>query len=200
MMASHELSTKGGIRGHVFRRLVHVFFLVFFTLGFYKMMPIVEQKTLLSQPQVAVMGAILVTLIEGIRIGLGWVAIGQREHEKRFVCSAAWSLLGLCAIFYCIPQLALAFAIALTSAVVDPLIGELKRFLSIVTVYVIAVVVSLLLWCCCAFYFSFHFWPFLVLGPLAVLVEYPRWRYFDDNFTMLIFPVMGLLAFSFWGY
>lgn len=187
---SHEVNTVGGWHGHVLRRLIHFFCLSFFTLGFYLYLPVLQSATQINKPILVLLIFVLVLAVELIRLLFGVILPGQREHERQKFSSAAWSLLGLCCVFWFIDQIGIAMAIAITSAIVDPFVGELQRFLSKSLSYSLALLLSIAIWVACAAYFDLSYWYAFILGPIAVIAEYPHWRSLDDNFTMLVAPLI----------
>ncbi len=188
---THEVNTVGGWYGHVLRRLIHFFCVTFFTLGFYICLPFIQSQTHISKPILVLLIFTLVLAVELIRLMLGIILPGQREHERHKVSSAAWSLLGLCCVFWFINHTGIAMAIAITSAIVDPFVGESQRFLSKSFSYGLALFLSILIWLACAVHFNLSYWYAFILGPIAVMVEYPYWRFLDDNFTMLVAPLIA---------
>ena len=194
--SSHEDRTRGGWYGHVFRRLVHLFCLTFFTVGFYGYFPYVEKALQWQKHPVLIVSVIVILLLDLFRIRCRFIFPGQRYHERQQLSSAAWSLLGLCVVFYFIDHLGYALAIALTSALVDPFNGECQRFLSKKFTYLLGAALSMFIWLCCASIFGFPYWWSFILGPAAVLAEYPCLVYMDDNFMMMVVPLLLLKCFE----
>jgi len=86
------------------------------------------------------------------------------------------------------------YALCWTAAVVDPLVGELKSRLSMALSYCSALIAAVLVWLLCWWIFAISIWSVVVCAPLAVLCEYPSSRYIDDNFTIVVGPLLVLLG------
>ena len=80
---------------------------------------------------------------------------------------------------------------------VDPLMGEIKRQKQDMRLAIITgLAASYAIWIGCSFWLGTPLWICILLAPLTVLGELPRVKYIDDNATMIILPLAGLLLLS----
>ena len=181
-------STLGGLFGHYLRRLIHLSCLVGLTVLFYQFSPTWATWSGLRVSSLLAVIFVLVVAVECLRLRCGWLFIAQREHERHQPSSAAMSLIGLCVVGWVAPSAAYAYMIVATAALIDPLIGELKRH-AVSHVYLLALLGAWLIWIGGAVCFiGVSWWLVALVPPVTVLVEKPCWRYLDDNFLMLAVP------------
>ncbi len=186
-------NTIGGWRGHVLRRCVHVAALIipliyypygsdmaaFFHLSFRGFLWVIIGFNI---------------LFEVLRFTFGWTFWGHRQREKKLISSFAWSVLSICFVLmwagkqYGIPIIA-------SAALVDPLLGELRQTLlerKFVTT-LIGVVVVMVIWWMAAVCFGIDWRLALLMGPLTVMLEWPNFRWIDDNALMQLVPLLFIL-------
>jgi hypothetical protein len=194
-VSNHIEITKGNIWGHLFRRLIHICFQFIFTWLFYRFGSTVSAALGFGSTRVFLIVLFLLILIgEGIRIKLGFVFFGQREFEKRSISSAGWTLLGLVGLFYFAPDQSYVYPVVCLSALLDPLMGELKPYLRKWQVCLLALGLGLVIWWFVAHnYYAWPFWYGFIICSVAILMDYLPWRFLDDNFTMLVVPFACLL-------
>tara|TARA_B100000029_G_scaffold352488_1_gene345058 strand:+ start:1591 stop:2136 length:546 start_codon:yes stop_codon:yes gene_type:complete len=144
---------------------------------------------------------IIILFAEAIRIRLGIVIFGQREYEADQISALAWGGLavslalllapgegdGLEAGVYGIPLI-----VGLT--LVDPVMGEIKRTKKDLKLAIyIGLGVSYAVWLTCHFWLGTDLVAAVLLAPLTVLGELPKTKDVDDNATMILFPLAGLM-------
>ena len=191
--SSYQKITSGGVTGHVLRRFVHLLVgpLVSW-LYFYHSTLLLQWSTLSSKEfSVGLFG--LIAVVDVARIHFAFVPLGMRDFECRQISSAAWAMFGLCLIFLFLNKPNYAFPIIVSAALVDPIIGELKRMGLIQFAYYLGGVAAFSIWLVFAWYFDYSAWLAVLLAPVTVLSEWCAKRYFDDNFTMLVFPLVVVL-------
>ena len=144
---------------------------------------------------------LLILFAEVIRIRLGIVIFGQREYEADQISALAWGGLavslalllapgegeGLEAGIYGIPLI-----VGLT--MVDPVMGEIKRTKQDLRLAIyVGLAVSYTVWLGCHFWLGTEIIAAILLAPLTVLGELPKTKDIDDNATMILFPLAGLM-------
>jgi hypothetical protein len=144
---------------------------------------------------VAAVGAALV--LEASRLVVGFDLPMIRPHEEKRVASYAFYAvaLGLAVLLFPLP---IAAAVVLGTALVDPIIGELRVHPSVRRLYpALPFVVYVALACVGLSWIGA--WPLLWAVPLALLaaalamlVEWPKVLWIDDDLTMTIVPALGL--------
>ena len=205
----HVEHSVGGFGGHAFRRLTHVAMAVI-PLIYYTSGDDVADYFSVRLDELVSYVFLLVLVIEVVRLRLGIVIVGQREYESKQISAFAWGAFAVCLALlatgmgpfveeggsgiksgiYGIP---LIFGLTF----VDPLMGEIKRQkqdmrLAITT----GLAASYAIWVGCSFWLGTPLWACILLAPLTVLGELPRVKYIDDNATMILFPLAGLLLLS----
>ena len=196
----------GGIKGHVLRRVIHVSMVfvpvIYYTQGADRA---VSQSVSVLEFSSYIVLAILV--LEIIRLTFGITIIGQRKYESRQVSAFAWGALaiwitmlvttfrpftagsGIDAGLYGIP-------IILGLALVDPVMGEMRRLRGNKSAVVAGTVVSFIVWIGCHLWLATPLWVSLLLAPLTVIGELPSVKFIDDNATIILLPLGGLLLLS----
>ena len=196
----------GGIKGHVLRRVIHVSMVfvpvIYYTQGADRA---VSQSVSVLEFSSYIVLAIL--MIEIIRLKFRITIIGQRKYESRQVSAFAWGALaiwvtmlvtnfhpftagsGIDAGLYGIP---IIFGLAL----VDPVMGEMRRLRGNKSAVVAGTVVSFIVWIGCHLWLATPLWVSLLLAPLTVIGELPSVKFIDDNATIILLPLGGLLLLS----
>ena len=177
--------------GHLIRRLVHLttpLFLVYYFLPD-PLWPNGPSKAL------ALVLFLLVTLmVEAVRLKMSWNIVGMREYESRRMSAAAWTAVGLTFTFLFFPFWLAAPAV-MGMAFIDPLIGELRRHkssfyptLPIVAYFVL--VLAVLIWL--RGFDAVALMATFFATVLAIVFEKQRWKYLDDDFLMIVVPLLGM--------
>ena len=201
MLADHVDHSVGGFGGHAFRRFTHVSMTaIAFVFNLYGQ----DFADIVSLDDKQLVSAIcmLILFAELIRIRLGIVIFGQREYEADQISALAWGGLavslalllapgegeGLEAGVYGIPLI-----VGLT--LVDPIMGEIKRIKQDLKLAIyVGLAVSYAVWVGCHFWLGTDIVAAILLAPLTVLGELPKTKDIDDNATMILFPLAGLMV------
>ena len=184
----------------ILRRLFHLAGVA--VLAYYVLPP--QFFLVLPTESVLVLALIAVLAIELVRL-LGGVEVPTiREYERRRMASYAWYGIALVVAVLIFPK-PVAIAVVLGTALVDPLIGELRQSAAAyarwypwlpVLVY-LALAVLPLMW--------YGWGPVrsaaaaAVAGVVAVAVERPKVAEVDDDLAMTILPAVVLTAAGFLG-
>ena len=79
-------------------------------------------------------------------------------------------------------------------SVVDPVMGEIKRTKQDLRLAIyVGLAVSYTVWLGCHFWLGTEIIAAILLAPLTVLGELPKTKDIDDNATMILFPLAGLM-------
>ena len=177
--------------GHLIRRLVHLttpLFLVYYFL------PDPLWPNGLSKGLGLVLFLFVALAAEAVRLKMSWNIMGMREYESRRMSAAAWTAIGLTFAFLLFPLWLVAPAV-MGMAFIDPLIGELrmrksKLYPAVPIVAYFVLVFAVLGWlkgpdavALLATFFA---------TALAIIFEKQRWKYFDDDFLMIVVPLLGM--------
>jgi len=149
----------------------------------------------LTRQEVAVLGLSLFAVFEAYRIYRGWVFLGLREYERRWVAGYFWGASGYVLALLFFPQ-RFAMLTILGTTLIDPALGEIrktpwKRW---------GPAVGFVLWCAIEAALILLVtlsipWIYVTLGAaMAVAAEAKKFRRVDDNFVMNIVPLLGLTA------
>ncbi len=200
VLADHVDHSVGGFGGHAFRRFTHVS-MTAIPFVFYLYGQDFADIVSLDDKQLVSAVCMLILFAELIRIRLGIVIFGQREYEADQISALAWGGLavslalllapgegeGLEAGVYGIPLI-----VGLT--LVDPIMGEIKRIKQDLKLAIyVGLVVSYAVWLGCHFWLGTDIMAAILLAPLTVLGELPKTKDIDDNATMILFPLAGLM-------
>jgi len=200
VLADHVDHSVGGFGGHAFRRFTHVS-MTAIPFVFYLYGQDFADIVSLDDKQLVSAICMLILFAELIRIRLGIVIFGQREYEADQISALAWGGLavslalllapgegeGLEAGVYGIPLI-----VGLT--LVDPIMGEIKRIKQDLKLAIYAgLAVSYAVWLGCHFWLGTDIVAAILLAPLTVLGELPKTKDIDDNATMILFPLAGLM-------
>ncbi len=177
--------------GHWTRRLVHLsapLFLVYYW---------IPDEVYGASKEIGLLLVLaLILVFEAVRLWRGWTFLGLRDYEARRISAFAWASVGLTFTFLFFP-LELATPAVTGMAFTDPLIGELRRRKSALYpllpiafyfLLVLAIFIVLMGWG----------WQVLIASIvgtfLAITVERIRTKYVDDDFLMMVVPLLGMAA------
>ena len=190
-----ELSV-GGMRGHIFRRSIHVG-MAFIPLIYFDYGEAVSQKVGLTLPQFVSSMVFLLFIIEAVRLKFGITIYGQREYEAEQISALGWGAFGIGTVFLLAPIEAYAWPLILSLSFGDPFLGEMRRRgMNTREVIVSSTVFLFFVWLACWHWFGTPFWMAFFFAPLCVAAEWPRLRYIDDNATMVLIPLGMILLFE----
>ena len=177
----HHIQIVGGLSGHIFRRSLHVVIL-FIPLLYFAYAGTVAQFTGLSQEHLLLIIIALAVIFEIVRLKMGWMLWGQREREAKNISSFSWTVVSLCVVLLLAPGKQYAIPIVASCAFVDPLLGEFRRTqLNRTLIFFIAVIVVMLIWGMTVWWFKIDWLLILLMGPVVVMLEWPNFRWVDDN-------------------
>ena len=197
----HVGHSIGGFGGHAFRRLTHVSMASIPYLYYVHGEAISSYFSLQARELVSAI-CILILIIEAVRLRSGIVIVGQREYESNQISALAWGALAVALAILIAPEGEngsmeagkYGAPIILGMTLVDPVMGEVKRTQKNLRTAIIAgLAVSYAVWIGCHFWIGTEFIAALLLAPLTVLGELPPTRAIDDNATMVLFPLFGLV-------
>lgn len=188
MQQSVSLMTKGGVPAHIARRFFHLSMILvpFFYYHF-----LIHLFFLPTLKITLILFLFLVILFEIIRVRLGIVLFAQRLHEATHFSAFGWTMLSLGLILLFSPSPAYSFAIIISCALADPLLGELRaRQIDAWKIASMGMLVVLIVWLAVAhFYHIAYAWAFL-MAPITVAVEWPSLKWIDDNAMMMLVPLV----------
>ena len=197
----HVGHSIGGMGGHAFRRLTHVSMASIPYLYYVHGEAISSYFSLQAREFVSAI-CILILIIEAVRLRSGIVIVGQREYESNQISALAWGALAVALAILIAPEGEngsmeagkYGAPIILGMTLVDPVMGEVKRKQKNLRTAIIAgLAVSYAVWVGCHFWIGTELIAALLLAPLTVLGELPPTRAIDDNATMVLFPLFGLV-------
>ena len=188
MLQSGNLSIKGGAFAHMARRFIHlsmilVPFVYYHLLIYWVSLPFLRIALIVF--------LLLVILFELIRVRLGVVLFAQRLHEATHFSAFGWTMLSLGLVLLFSPSSAYSFAIIISCALADPLLGELRaRQVDTWKVISAGMVVVLFAWLATAYFYHIAYaWAFL-MAPITVAVEWPSLKWIDDNALIMLVPLI----------
>ena len=191
----------GGFRGHIFRRSVHL--LMFLIPLMYYLWGVYLENLIGIQKDVVVIIVVLIAgICEFIRVRIGVTIFGQRNYESKQVSALAWGgiSIGTCLLFA--PKGGLYFAyiglpIIFSLTFIDPYLGELRRLgYSVNFIMLSGLALAWIIWFACWNYLGTPWWIALIMGPITIASEWPRFKWIDDNATMVLFPLIVALILS----
>ena len=200
VLADHVDHSVGGFGGHAFRRFTHVSMTAVPFIYYLYGQDVADIVSIEAKQLVSIV-CFLIILAEVIRLRLGIVIFGQREYEADQISALAWGGLavslalllapgegeGLEAGIYGIPLI-----VGLT--LVDHVMGEIKRKKQDLRLAIyVGLVVSYAVWLACHYWLGTDIIAAILLAPLTVLGELPKTKEIDDNATMILFPLTGLM-------
>ena len=145
---------------------------------------------------------VAILIVEAIRLKSGIVIIGQREYEASQISALAWGTLAVSIALLMAPTMGregieagvFGIPIILGLCIVDPVMGEVKRRTSgLQSAVIIGGVVSYAIWIGCTLYLDTPLVASIILAPLTVIGELPRTNVIDDNATMVLIPLAGVI-------
>ena len=201
VFVDHVGHSIGGVGGHAFRRLTHVSMASIPYLYYVHGSTISSYFSLQAREFVSVI-CVLILVTEAVRLRTGIVIVGQREYESSQISALAWGALAVALAILIAPEGEIGSMgagkygapIILGMTLVDPVMGEVKRKMKdLRAAIILGLVVSYAVWVGCHFWIGTELIAALLLAPLTVLGELPTTRAIDDNATMVLFPLVGLV-------
>ena len=201
VFVDHVGHSVGGMGGHAFRRLTHVSMASIPYLYYVHGERISSYFSLQAREFVSAI-CILILVTELVRLRTGIVIVGQREYESSQISALAWGALAVALAILIAPDGdngtmeagKYGAPIILGMTLVDPVMGEIKRTKkNLRTAIFTGLIVSYIVWIGCHFWIGTELIAALLLAPLTVLGEILPTREIDDNATMVLFPLAGLV-------
>ncbi len=181
-------STRGGAPGHIARRFFHLS-LMLVPFIFYRFLMQVFFPPALHIALIIFL--FLVILFEFVRIRLGIVLFAQRLHEATHFSAFGWTMLSLGLVLLFSPSPAYSFAIIISCALADPLLGELRaRQVNSRKIISSGLLVVLLVWSVVAYFCHIAYLWALLMAPVTIAVEWPSLKWIDDNALMMLVPLI----------
>ena len=201
VFVDHVGHSVGGMGGHAFRRLTHLSMASIPYLYYVHGERISSYFSLQAREFVSVI-CILILVIELVRLKTGIVIVGQREYESSQISALAWGALAVALAILVAPEGEngtmeagkYGAPIILGMTLVDPVMGEIKRTQKNLRMAIFSgLIVSYTVWIGCHFWIGTELIAALLLAPLTVFGEILPTREIDDNATMVLFPLAGLV-------
>jgi hypothetical protein len=191
--ATHASHTRGGMLGHVVRRLIHIGMAVVPML-YYDFGHVAAKFFHLSPYQLVIAFVILVLSVEIFRLKKGLTFFGQREHEGATISSFAWGAISIGLVLLFSPGMQYAIPLIWSCAFVDPLLGELRRFnLSKYFIFLLGVSAVIAVWLIAALWLGTPWWFALLIAPITVIAEWTKVKWVDDNAMMQLIPLVVVI-------
>ena len=201
VFVDHVGHSVGGMGGHAFRRLTHVSMASIPYLYYVHGERISSYFSLQAREFVSAI-CILILVTELVRLRTGIVIVGQREYESSQISALAWGALAVALAILVAPEGEngtmeagkYGAPIILGMTLVDPVMGQIKRTQKNLRASIFTgLIVSYTVWIGCHFWIGTELIAALLLAPLTVLGEILPTREIDDNATMVLFPLAGLV-------
>ena len=201
IFVDHVDHSVGGFGGHAFRRLTHISMAIVPFL-YYIHGDRISSWFSLEPTQFVSCFCILILVIELGRLKTGIVIIGQREYESNQISALAWGTIAVALALLIAPEGdgsglesgIYGIPLILGMTVVDPLMGEVKRLKRDLKLAIyLGILVSYSIWLGCYFWIGTNFIAAILLAPLTVVGELTSSKLIDDNATMVLFPLCGLV-------
>ncbi len=202
----HAKHSIGGDFGHVIRRITHVS-MVIIPLLYYSYGNTIAAFLSLNPQEFVSLVCLSIILVEGIRLKMGVVVIGQREYESNQISALAWGTLSVSIALLISPTMGntgfeaglFGTPIIFGLCIVDPVMGEVKRRTEgLRTAIVFGLLASYVVWFGCWHLVGTPLLASVLLAPLTVVGELPKTKSIDDNATMVFFPLIGLILLQPW--
>ena len=194
----------GGLKGHLFRRFIHLAMVVlplgYYLYGYEIADSLSEFLSMnMTREKVVSLIVLIVLIAEGLRLKFGITIFGQREYEASQVSALAWGAIGISVCFLIAPEVGkfgAAYGMPLIYCLVigDPAIGETRRIGgSAKTAFMVGTGTCLAVWLGSWYLLATPLWLAPVMAPLCTAAEWPRLKYIDDNATMLLIPLAAIV-------
>ena len=183
----------GGMYGHIFRRIFHIsMFLI--PIAYFEVGESFSESLGLTLPEVVSTVILIAIFGEALRLKFSFTIFGQREYEANQVSALAWGGLAIGMVLLLVPVKEYAYPLILSLAFGDPFMGEIRRRGAETKQVIISSIVFIsVIWLVCWYLFCIPWWLAFIFAPICAFAEMPRLRYIDDNATMLLIPLAGIL-------
>lgn len=204
IFVDHVDHSVGGFGGHAFRRLTHIS-MALVPFLYYIHGDRISSWFFLDPTQFVSCFCFLILVIELVRLKTGIVIVGQREYESNQISALAWGTIAVALALLIAPEGdgsgiesgIYGIPLILGMTIVDPLMGEVKRLKRDINMAIyLGIFVSYTIWLTCYFWIGTDLIAAILLAPLTVLGELTSSKLIDDNATMVLFPLCGLVFLS----
>ena len=191
----------GGFRGHMFRRSFHLLMFIIPVL-YYWWSSEIEKMISLDRDIVVIAVILLAGVGELVRVKIGFTVFGQREYESKQISALAWGGISIGACLLLAPKGGLnhsyiGLPIIFSLTFLDPYLGEARRKgLSVNMVIITGTLLAWMIWFSCWYFLETPWWIAFIMGPIVIASEWPRYRWIDDNATMILIPLFVALILS----
>jgi hypothetical protein len=183
----------GGVYGHIFRRVFHISMFIIPVI-FFEFGESFSDSIGYSLAEVVSIVILVAIFGEAIRLKFEFTIFGQREYEAKQVSALAWGGLAIGMVLLLAPIKQYAYPLIFSLSFGDPFMGEIRRMgVETREVIIYSILFVSAIWLVCWYLFATPLWLALIFAPLCVFAEMPRLRYIDDNATMLLIPLAGIL-------
>jgi hypothetical protein len=183
----------GGVYGHKFRRVFHISMFIIPVI-FFEFGESFSDSIGYSLAEVVSIVILVAIFGEAIRLKFEFTICGQREYEAKQVSALAWGGLAIGMVLLLAPIKQYAYPLIFSLSFGDPFMGEIRRMgVETREVIIYSILFVSAIWLVCWYLFATPLWLALIFAPLCVFAEMPRLRYIDDNATMLLIPLAGIL-------
>ena len=183
----------GGVYGHIFRRVFHISMFIIPVI-FFEFGESFSDSIGYSLAEVVSIVILVAIFGEAIRLKFEFTIFGQREYEAKQVSALAWGGLAIGMVLLLAPIKQYAYPLIFSLSFGDPFMGEIRRMgVETREVIIYSILFVSAIWLLCWYLFATTWWLALIFAPLCVFAEMPRLRYIDDNATMLLIPLAGIL-------
>lgn len=176
--------------GHLFRRTIHLLNLIWPWL-YYSNGQAFASLLHISSQQLLWWAVVILLATEAIRLSGGWQIFGQRSYEKTTVSAFTWGGISTLLVLLYAPGQGYALAIISSYALVDPLMGELRRRnISTYWVVLAGILTVSLIWLLGSLFYNLAWWLTPVMAIITVAAEWPSFRWVDDNAMLQLIPLL----------
>lgn len=180
--------TEGGVAGQRFRRVLHISMVIVPLVYYYLLFSLTTPMQLLL---VLFYVQLLVLVVEGVRLASGALFFGQRAHERNQLSSFAAGSIGLFLVLLFAPSPIIGVAIIASCAFADPFAGWLRAHTQCVRRSMLGTwLLVTLIWLICHWYGGLSLSLCICLPPIIAMAEHCQQHYIDDNFLMMILPLL----------
>jgi hypothetical protein len=184
----------GGMKGHLLRRGIHLS-MVFIPYLFFEFGE--EIADIISMGPDELISLLVVAIVAGeyIRLKMGFTVFGQRSYEATQISALAWGGISICLVLLITPMEEYAYPLIFSLALGDPFMGELRRKQVSKNMLICFTLILLLsIWLVSWHLFDTPLWFAPIMAPLCMVSEWPRYSIIDDNATMLLIPLAGVVT------
>jgi len=184
---------RHGKGAHIVRRLIHISMALIPWIYYWYGVALANFFGI-SVYEIVLSVLLLISLFELLRLHKGWVVFGQRSYEAKQLSAVAWGSIGIAIVLLFTPKqgyqgAALGAPLIWSLALVDPLLGELRRHKVGLAWHVfIAWLALLLIWGLSCYFLGTPLIALIIIPVVTILGEWPNLKNIDDNFLMLIIP------------